>query len=256
MDRRRLTSRHRPSLRPTQFCCAHGGGSRRKRCEEDGCSKGALDGTGHCIAHGGGRRCQKEGGCLKAANAGGTRLCVAHGGGRRCEEAGCSKGAEGGGYCKAHGGGRRCQHVGCPKAATSGGTQHCQAHGGGKRCRRDDCFEMVARAPGSTLCPKCLRDTPPQLDGVQAPPPAAPDYTELLHGFAEVRRFVDENPQAWSSLSTCAGRRGSVTSPARHPGLSCRAVQNDIRASTEYVLYQLKHCRTRILPSHALLPSS
>ena len=29
---------------------------------------------------------------------------------------------------------------------------------------------------------------------------ADPDYTELIDNFREVRRMVDENPQAWSSL--------------------------------------------------------
>ena len=54
----------------------------------------------------------------------------------------------------------------------------------------------VAQAAGSTLCTQCLRGKQPQPDGAQAPPPAAP---ELLRGFTEGRRCVDENPQDWSS---------------------------------------------------------
>jgi hypothetical protein len=46
--------------------------------------------TPHCKAHGGGRRCQHEG-CSKGAATGGTPHCIAHGGGRRCEREGCSK---------------------------------------------------------------------------------------------------------------------------------------------------------------------
>ncbi len=137
----------------------------------------------------------------KAAATGGTQHCKAHGGGKRCQQEGCTKSAQSStSYCKAHGGGRRCQHVGCPKAATSGGTPHCMAHGGGKRCHRNNCFKLVARGPGSTLCTQCLRGTPPPPNVAQAPPPADPELTELIDGFREVRRMVDENPQAWSSL--------------------------------------------------------
>jgi hypothetical protein len=69
---------------------AHGGG---RRCQEEGCAKGALaGGTLHCFAHGGGRRCHHEG-CSKWAQGGGTPYCVAHGGGKRCQEEGCAKGA-------------------------------------------------------------------------------------------------------------------------------------------------------------------
>ena len=86
---------------------------------------------------------------------------------RQCELDGCTKWVRAGGtpHCKAHGGGRRCQHLGCPKAAAGGGTQHCQAHGGGKRCQKQGCSKAVARAPGSTLCPLCLRAAQPQPDG-------------------------------------------------------------------------------------------
>jgi hypothetical protein len=37
------------------FCTAHGGG---RRCQQEGCTKGARDTADFCIAHGGGRRCQ------------------------------------------------------------------------------------------------------------------------------------------------------------------------------------------------------
>jgi hypothetical protein len=58
----------------TQHCQAHGGG---KRCQKEGCAKGATDGgTQHCQAHGGGKRCQKEG-CSKAVAQGpGSVLCA------------------------------------------------------------------------------------------------------------------------------------------------------------------------------------
>jgi hypothetical protein len=89
-------------------------------------------GTPHCSAHGGGRRCQHEG-CSKGAR-GDTEHCKAHGGGRRCQKEGCLKSAEGGGtpHCSAHGGDRRCQHEGCSKSAR-GDTEHCVLHGGGRR---------------------------------------------------------------------------------------------------------------------------
>jgi hypothetical protein len=45
------------------------------------------------IAHGGGRRCQHDG-CEKGAVGGGTPFCIAHGGGRRCQHDACTKGAQ------------------------------------------------------------------------------------------------------------------------------------------------------------------
>ena len=65
----------------------------------------------------------------------------------------------------------------------------------------------VAKAAGSTLCTQCLRGKQPQPDGAQAPPSAAP---ELLRGFAEDRRCVDENPQARSSQCHESKRRKKV----------------------------------------------
>jgi hypothetical protein len=59
------------------FCTAHGGG---KRCQQEGCTQGALGATGFCIAHGGGRRCQQEG-CTTGARSA-TDNCIAHG--ERC----------------------------------------------------------------------------------------------------------------------------------------------------------------------------
>jgi hypothetical protein len=67
------------------------GAWRGQRCQEEGCSKAAVqDGTDHCRTHGGGRRCQHLG-CPKPAAAVGTQYCKAHGGGRRCQQQGCSK---------------------------------------------------------------------------------------------------------------------------------------------------------------------
>lgn len=75
------------------------------------------------------RKCQVEG-CNKGAR-GASGRCISHGGGRRCQRPGCPKGAEGRTpYCKAHGGGRRCEHLGCTKSA-EGRTDFCIAHGGG-----------------------------------------------------------------------------------------------------------------------------
>jgi hypothetical protein len=45
----------------------------RRQCEEAGCSKGGIGGTGYCVAHGGGKRCQHAC-CLKSAADGGTPL--------------------------------------------------------------------------------------------------------------------------------------------------------------------------------------
>jgi len=39
-------------------------------------------------AHGGGKRCQREG-CAKGAASGGTPHCMAHGGDKRCREEDC-----------------------------------------------------------------------------------------------------------------------------------------------------------------------
>ena len=77
----------------SDFCTTHGGAS-RPRCNQAGCTQGALGGTWYCSAHGGGRRCSQDG-CTRGAQ-GGTEYCIAHGGGRRCTQGGCTKGAVGG----------------------------------------------------------------------------------------------------------------------------------------------------------------
>jgi len=57
---------------PTEFCKAHGGGT---RCSTQGCKKAARGGSEHCAMHGGGKRCSHEG-CTKAAV--GNNLCRRH----------------------------------------------------------------------------------------------------------------------------------------------------------------------------------
>ncbi|KAK4801770.1 hypothetical protein SAY86_022257 [Trapa natans] len=119
-----------------------------RKCQVEGCNKGARGASGRCISHGGGCRCQRPG-CLKGAE-GRTPYCKAHGGGRRCEYLGCTKSAEGRtDFCIAHGGGRRCDHEGCTKAAR-GRSGRCIRHGGGKRCQRDGCSRSAEGLSG--LC--------------------------------------------------------------------------------------------------------
>ncbi|XP_022760850.1 uncharacterized protein LOC111307008 isoform X3 [Durio zibethinus] len=122
--------------------------SSSKRCQVEGCGKGARGASGRCISHGGGRRCQKPG-CHKGAE-GRTVYCKAHGGGRRCEFLGCTKSAEGRtDFCIAHGGGRRCSHAGCTRAAR-GKSGLCIRHGGGKRCQKENCTRSAEGLSG--LC--------------------------------------------------------------------------------------------------------
>lgn len=119
-----------------------------KKCQYQGCVKGARGASGLCIAHGGGRRCQRSG-CHRGAE-GRTAFCKAHGGGRRCEFLGCTKSAEGRtDFCIAHGGGRRCSHDGCTRAAR-GKSGLCIRHGGGKRCQRENCAKSAEGLSG--LC--------------------------------------------------------------------------------------------------------
>lgn len=47
------------------FCVSHGGG---KRCQADGCAKGAQAGGQFCKSHGGGRRCRIDG-CMTRCDA-------------------------------------------------------------------------------------------------------------------------------------------------------------------------------------------
>ena len=52
-----------------------------KRCDFEGCVKGAYMGRSFCRAHGGGKRCTTDA-CVKLDAGGGH--CVSHGGGKRC----------------------------------------------------------------------------------------------------------------------------------------------------------------------------
>jgi hypothetical protein len=118
----------------------------RKTCQYEGCVKISVSPSPYCIRHGGGKRCQHDG-CNKGAAQGNTERCRKHGGtpGRRCEHKGCAKAAQAGGtpHCIAHGGGKRCQQEGCPSAAvsgpSSGGSQNCWPHGGGALCDMEGC---------------------------------------------------------------------------------------------------------------------
>ena len=79
-----------------------------KKCCYEGCTKSARGATDFCVAHGGGTRCQQQG-CTKSAR-GATDFCSAHGGGKRCQQDGCTKSAVGAtDFCIAHGGGTRCK---------------------------------------------------------------------------------------------------------------------------------------------------
>ncbi|KAK9069543.1 hypothetical protein SSX86_011447 [Deinandra increscens subsp. villosa] len=128
----------------TGLCIGHGGG---QRCQKPGCNKGAESRTAYCKAHGGGRRCQHLG-CTKSAE-GRTEFCIAHGGGRRCgHPSGCSKAARGkSGLCIKHGGGKRCRVEGCTRSA-EGQVGLCISHGGGRRCQFQGCNKG---AQGSTM---------------------------------------------------------------------------------------------------------
>ncbi|CAM9744612.1 unnamed protein product, partial [Sphacelaria rigidula] len=69
------------------LCVSHGGG---KRCQANGCLKGAQAGGVFCKSHGGGRRCRIPG-CMTSAQSGADVLCIKHGGGKRCMVPGCRK---------------------------------------------------------------------------------------------------------------------------------------------------------------------
>ena len=139
-------------------CSAHGGG---KRCTQTGCTKGALGSADKCSAHGGGKRCT-ETGCTKSA-LGSTGKCSSHGGGQRCTQTGCTKSALGlTGKCSSHGGGQRCTQTGCTKGAL-GLTGKCSSHGGGKRCTEIGCTKSAqgstdkcAAHGGGNRCPNCI----------------------------------------------------------------------------------------------------
>lgn len=94
--RRRRASRplplhvHHWSIR---FCQPTQGGERGavpKRQQSNpplSCASPPRGAGGFCVSHGGGKRCQSEG-CPKGAQAGGV-FCKSHGGGRRCRIEGC-----------------------------------------------------------------------------------------------------------------------------------------------------------------------
>mmetsp|Transcript_25834 Transcript_25834/g.31731 ORF Transcript_25834/g.31731 Transcript_25834/m.31731 type:complete len:255 (-) Transcript_25834:320-1084(-) len=68
-------------------------GKRFARCCRNAfCTKLAQGPTNYCKAHGGGTRC-KVSGCKKAAR-GGSECCAVHGGGKKCLEDNCTKPAE------------------------------------------------------------------------------------------------------------------------------------------------------------------
>ena len=132
----------RVSQGSTGLCIAHGGG---RRCEAEGCTRGARD-KHLCSAHGGGRRCIIEG-CGKAA-VGGSPQCTSHGGGRRCGFEGCGKSAQSAtAFCVRHGGGKQCCEPGCERVAR-GTTDRCAAHGGGKRCTLEGCGKAAVASTG------------------------------------------------------------------------------------------------------------
>jgi hypothetical protein len=149
-------------------CKAHGGGA---RCVEPGCKKSAQGKTDKCKAHGGGTRCV-EPGCSKSARERSDK-CIEHGGGARCVEPGCKKSARGKtDKCKAHGGGARCVELGCKKSAR-GGSDKCKAHGGGARCIEPECsksaidgFDKCVEHGGGTRCvePGCKKSAQGKSD--------------------------------------------------------------------------------------------
>ena len=124
-----------------------------KKCQEDGCNKGARGTSDFCSSHGGGKKCQEDG-CNKGA-VGATDFCSAHGGGKRCQEDGCNKGAVGAtDFCSAHGGGKRCQEDGC-KSGAEGKTDFCVTHGGGIRCAGINCQGAHSVNKKGDLCAFC-----------------------------------------------------------------------------------------------------
>lgn len=88
-------------------CMLHGAGPAGRRCNAEGCAKGAVSTSNWCKAHGGGARCSYPE-CTKAAADSTSALCVAHGGGYRCTEQECTRYVRGPGLpCTAHGGPKR-----------------------------------------------------------------------------------------------------------------------------------------------------
>ena len=115
-----------------------------------GCAVGARAG-GKCIAHGGGRRCQHEG-CGKGAS-GATDFCISHGGGDACAVAGCERARAVRGLCGYHSGRNAkkelCVTPGCRRKAIGDG--RCRVHGGVRVCTHETCRNR-ARARG--VCAK------------------------------------------------------------------------------------------------------
>ena len=105
------------------------------KCQFEGCGKIRLKG-GFCSQHGGGRKCESEG-CTKGA-AGGTAFCISHGGGKRCEEPDCNKLVRKQGFCVLHCGKhgiivqtKMCLENDCEKQAYKKGycCHHARLHG-------------------------------------------------------------------------------------------------------------------------------
>jgi hypothetical protein len=70
-----------------------------KRCQYPECDKISVS-RGLCRGHGGGRRCQFDG-CVKGAQSR-SEFCWAHGGGKRCEVKGCMRSRKSKRFCVAH----------------------------------------------------------------------------------------------------------------------------------------------------------
>ncbi len=153
------------------YCSQHGGG---RKCEVDGCTKGAAGATRFCIAHGGGKRCN-EPDCNKLVRKQGYCIdhCKNHGievGMKLCLEADCVKQAYRKGYCCHHarqhgfyegGGVGMCKAPNCTKYSQKQG--YCKAHGkengvtfvSRKNCKVDDC-DLIAERKG--YCLKHIRE--------------------------------------------------------------------------------------------------
>ncbi|GLE03997.1 hypothetical protein PINS_up012908 [Pythium insidiosum] len=73
--------------------------SNAKKCQVADCDKISVS-RGLCRGHGGGRRCQHEG-CTKGAQSR-SDFCWAHGGGQRCEVPNCMRSRKSKRFCVAH----------------------------------------------------------------------------------------------------------------------------------------------------------
>ncbi|KAG7377229.1 hypothetical protein PHYBOEH_000981 [Phytophthora boehmeriae] len=78
---------------------ANGCSGSSKRCQVLHCDKISVS-RGLCRGHGGGRRCQHEG-CSKGAQSR-SNFCWAHGGGQRCEVKNCMRSRKSKRFCVAH----------------------------------------------------------------------------------------------------------------------------------------------------------